>query len=160
MACALCVVQVLTACATPTVWALDFGAMAGIGLLGVVASVLIVGLLVLVAACAGLELALTHTPPPPLELPLVGGGFPVAAGIFVLSLGGHAALPGVYASMAEPHKFDRMLDVSIATMCAIYLGGESHLSRSNPAQASLRPCLCRSSCAFDPSRGQWAAPAG
>ena len=46
------VAVVLTACATPTVWALDFGAMAGIGLLGVIASVLIVGVSVLNAVLA------------------------------------------------------------------------------------------------------------
>ena len=116
------VAVVLTAFATPTVWALDFGAMTGIGLLGVVASVLIVGVLLLVASCAALELAVSHTPPPPLTLPLVGSGFTVSVGIFILSLGGHAALPGVYASMAEPHKFDQMLDLSICAMCLIYVG--------------------------------------
>lgn len=115
------VAVVTTLAATPTVWALDFGAIAGIGLLGVVASVLIVGTLVLVACYSATKLVVAAMPPPPLELPLVGQGLPIAIGIFVLSLGGHAALPGVYASMAEPHRFDHMLDISIAAMFVIYV---------------------------------------
>lgn len=94
--------------------------MAGIGLLGVVASVLIVGVVVLVACVSAGEAVLGAAPVPPLALPLVGGGLPVATGIFVLSLGGHAALPGIYASMAEPHKFNAMLDVSLLCMFVIY----------------------------------------
>jgi vesicular inhibitory amino acid transporter len=111
---------VLTALATPTVLVLDFGSMALIGTLGVVASVIIVSVVVGVAGCYGAQLALVAAPPPPLELPLLGAGFPVSIGIFVLSLGGHAALPGVYAAMAEPKKFDRMLDISLVSMFAIY----------------------------------------
>ena len=114
------VAVVTTLAATPTVWALDFAALAGIGLLGVVASALIVGVLALVACYSAAKVLFAGTPAPQFELPLVGQGLPVAVGIFVLSLGGHAALPGVFASMAEPHRFDRMLDISIAAMFIIY----------------------------------------
>ena len=36
----------------------------------------------------------------------------VCLGIFILSMAGHAALPGVYAQMRRPEDFNRMLDVS------------------------------------------------
>lgn len=129
------VALVTTLAATPTVWALDFAEMSAIGLIGVVASVLIVGVTVAMAcvyyfgfsAALGAtggsvhgSLASAATTPPPIPLPLIADGFPMAIGIFILSLGGHAALPGIYASMAEQHKFDLMLDISLATMFVIY----------------------------------------
>jgi len=113
------VAVILTLMATPTVWALDFASMSAIGFIGVVASVLIVTVCVGVAAFYTARFSLSGSLPL-LELPLVGEGFPMATGIFVLSLGGHAALPGIYASMAEPKRFDRMLDISLAAMFAIY----------------------------------------
>lgn len=116
------VALVTTLAATPTVWALDFAEMSAIGLIGVVASALIVGVTVAMACVYYFSFDAAHAsaPPPPISLPLIGDGFPMAIGIFVLSLGGHAALPGVYASMAEQHKFDLMLDISLATMFFIY----------------------------------------
>ena len=56
--------MVTTLLATPTVWALDFGAMAAIGFIGVVASVLIVTVVVGVACWYGLvRLPLTGAAP-------------------------------------------------------------------------------------------------
>ena len=108
-----------TLMATPTVWALDFGSMAAIGFIGVVASVVIVVVVVTIACWYGfLQLSAGPAAPPPLEL--VGGGFPMAVGIFVLSLGGHAALPGIYSSMARPEEFDQMLDIALFAMFGIY----------------------------------------
>ncbi len=86
-------------------WALDFGAMAWIGTMGVWASVLIVSVTVGVASWYGL-LSPLAAHPPPLTLPPLGPDLPMAVGIFVLSLGGHAALPGIYQSMARPEQFD------------------------------------------------------
>ena len=106
--------------ATPTVWALDFGAMVLVAQLGVIASVIIVGVIVGVAVYYALQISFSGAALPALTLPLVQPSVSMSIGIFVLSLGGHAALPGIYASMAEPHKFDRMLDISIAAMFLIY----------------------------------------
>ena len=71
------------------------------GLLGTAASVIIVTVVVGVACYHAAQIPLANAPTPPMQLPLLGSGFTMAVGIFILSLGGHAALPSIYASMAE-----------------------------------------------------------
>ena len=44
----------------------------------------------------------------------------VCLGIFILSMAGHAALPGVYAQMRRPEDFNRMLDVSFFVIFLVY----------------------------------------
>tara|TARA_B110001452_G_scaffold259202_1_gene255282 strand:+ start:144 stop:1580 length:1437 start_codon:yes stop_codon:yes gene_type:complete len=114
------VALIMTLVATPTVWALDFGSLGPISLIGVVASVLIVFVTVGVAVTYFTKATLSGAELPPFELQPVGSGLPMAVGIFILSLGGHAALPGVYSAMATPERFDRMLDISMMCMFAIY----------------------------------------
>ena len=75
-------------------------------------------------------------PLPPMPLPAVGSGLPMAIGIFILSLGGHAALPGIYASMAEPQRFDHMLDVSLAASAS-----DGPRARAPCPPPSLNPSL-------------------
>ncbi|KAK3274413.1 hypothetical protein CYMTET_17399, partial [Cymbomonas tetramitiformis] len=53
---------------------------------------------------------------------------PIGAGIFLVSLGGHASLPALYREMRQPEQFDAVMDVSFGLMAAIYavIGGTGY----------------------------------
>jgi len=50
----------------------------------------------------------------------VGPDLPLSMGVFMISLGGHAALPKVYREMSKPDEFNSMLDVCFLIMFIIY----------------------------------------
>lgn len=53
---------------------------------------------------------------------IIGSNISLSTGIFIVSFGGHAALPQVYREMKNPEEFNRILDVSFIIMFLIYAG--------------------------------------
>ena len=103
---------------TPTVWMLNFGDIKILSLLGSICSVL---LSVCVVSCFLYRLsqgdAISFN-----DADVIGqsDSTMVCLGIFILSMAGHAALPGVYAQMRRPEDFNRMLDVSFFVIFLVY----------------------------------------
>ena len=123
------VILASTAVAIPSVWLLDFGALWFVGMLGVMACCLIV---ITTMATFGQLWWITPVPvsslvngalatsQPPMNLAFIGEGFSISIGIYVLSLAGHAALPGIHASMAQPEKYNYALRIAFVIMFLIY----------------------------------------
>ena len=57
-------------------------------------------------------------PPPGHEV--VRWGIIQATGIFAVSVSGHSCLPAVRNSMAEPQRFNSVLNLAFSTMALIY----------------------------------------
>ena len=115
------VIALGTLAVLPTVFALDFGQLWLIGLVGVVACCLIVVATASALGSAAVLAAASPEPLPPMPLGWIGEAPTVSVGIYILSLAGHAALPSVYASMAQPSQYNRALDLSFGLMFAIYV---------------------------------------
>ena len=103
---------------TPTVWMLNFGDIKILSLLGSICSIL---LSVCVVSCflykvsQGDAISLN-------DAHVIGesDSTMVCLGIFILSMAGHAALPGVYSQMRQPEDFNFMLDVSFFVIFLVY----------------------------------------
>jgi vesicular inhibitory amino acid transporter len=123
------VILASTAVAIPSVWLLDFGSLWFVGMLGVMAcSLIVVTTMVTLAQlwwvtplpASTLVKGALATSQSPMNLAFIGEGFSISIGIYILSLAGHAALPGIHAAMAEPHKYDHALRVAFVIMFALY----------------------------------------
>lgn len=108
---------IVTAC-TPTVWMLNFGDIKVLSLLGSVCSILLSVSIVscfLYKASKG-DAGSFHDADMMGEL----DGTMICLGIFILSMAGHAALPGVYSQMQHPEDFNFMLDMSFFVIFLVY----------------------------------------
>lgn len=126
---------VSSAVVVPSVWSLRFHELWVISLLGLLATIMITLLLSCLAIYAmavplcdndfpvgfwcgqpSVSTALSNA-----FLPEDGvSGFAIAIGIFILSLGGHAALPSVYSEMRRKQDFNWVMNVSFTLMFFIY----------------------------------------
>lgn len=103
---------------TPTVWMLNFRELWFLSLLGstcsCLVSVTVIGCFVK-AAIEGRAADVST-----LDVSGDSNDTMVALGIFILSMAGHAALPGVYSQMKRPQDFNRMLDMSFFAIFLVY----------------------------------------
>lgn len=98
----------------PTIWVENFARISVLSLLGLFSSLLVVGTVIGVSAK---ESSHGH------DVELVNfSSMPIALGIYLVSLSGHATLPTLRASMKNPDRyFGLTLNVSFIVMCALYL---------------------------------------
>jgi len=109
--------SVCVAC-TPTVWMLNFGDIKVLSLLGSICSVL---LSVSVVGCYLYKLSQGNAVSfHDADVMGQSDSTMVCLGIFILSMAGHAALPGVYAQMQQPEDFNHMLDISFFVIFLVY----------------------------------------
>lgn len=103
---------------TPTVWMLNFGELWFLSLLGSTCSCLVSATVIGCFVKAVVE----NKEVDASSLDVTGdpNDTMVALGIFILSMAGHAALPGVYSQMQRPQDFNRMLDVSFSAIFLVY----------------------------------------
>lgn len=108
------IVTISTAMVLPTIWLIKLSDASLLTLLGFMSTILIVGTIVYLWASNGEleEVDMKNT---------VGPDIPLSAGIFMLSLSGHAGLPQVYREMSKPEEFDWVLDISFFIMFLIYI---------------------------------------
>eukprot|EP00940_MAST-03C_sp_MAST-3C-sp2_P000525 g525.t1 len=105
-------------CVTPTVWMLNFSDLWFLSLLGLICSCMVSLTVIACFVKAEVEEEATAFD----DLSITGGSDDtmVCLGIYILSMAGHAALPGVYTQMREPEKFNTMLDWSFLAIFVVY----------------------------------------
>ena len=113
----------------PSVWYLDFSKLTFVSTIGVLSNTAIV------LCCIGITMytvtlgcesgTIGFTPPVcdetfrMADIFFPKGGltsFSIAIGIYILSLGGHAALPSIYHEMEKPEEFEQAVDISFFIM--------------------------------------------
>eukprot|EP00850_Spirogloea_muscicola_P001561 SM000006S19326 [mRNA] locus=s6:2563:5686:- [translate_table: standard] len=130
----------------PVVWIRTLSRLSSVSASGVLGSCLITA--VVVAAYAvdphqrqvdGEACHVHHS----LDLP----NLPISAGIFIISLSGHAGLPSLRRSMKQPEKFERCINVSFAAMLFLYavMGGFAYLYFGDGTQVLVTANLNASS---------------
>ena len=102
----------------PTCWMLNVSELAFNAFLGCICKIFTVSVIVITFF---LNPSIVETQEYAV-LPQNATRFSISVGIFILSYAGHACLPEIYTSMAEPHRFERVLDVCFVIMFFTYSG--------------------------------------
>eukprot|EP00741_Cyanophora_paradoxa_P000624 tig00000430_g600.t1 len=105
----------------PTAWMRDLSWISYISSVGVVAALTLIGVVLTKAAVV---IGVEGTPVGPLldRTSFVSdwATVPIAFGLMTFSVGGHAVFPSINASMREPEKFDRVVDISYLVVLLAY----------------------------------------
>eukprot|EP01084_Bolivina_argentea_P167070 290025_1 len=100
----------------PTIWLNNMAHFSFVSSLGVICKVLIFVLITTAFFFNTSQIAVTETEKYPQSV----SSFFISIGIFIFSFGSHATFPAIKFPMREPHKFEKILDISFLIMFFIY----------------------------------------